>query len=207
MFLLKFATFCFQTTTLPVSDSSSTVSSGGSSTTTTPNTPNSSSTSSSSSTAPSSPSSPATSPSAVGNRHNVKRHSFTAMNTGHHAHSHHRHSAEILSPAVDSGLNSGNNSSANESSSLQVRHLFFMRTQQSLCLEENFDNRYIMLIFTRHQVIVQIKAFVTDEVVAVIQSLLNRHKIYPVTLIMVVIYQLLMQLCIHINHKKQMSLS
>ncbi|XP_047352671.1 E3 ubiquitin-protein ligase SH3RF3 isoform X2 [Vespa velutina] len=108
-----------QTTTLPVSDSSSTVSSGGSSTTTTPNTPNSSSTSSSSSTAPSSPSSPATSPSAVGNRHNVKRHSFTAMNTGHHAHSHHRHSAEILSPAIDSGLNSGNNSSANESSSLQ----------------------------------------------------------------------------------------
>ncbi|XP_046817543.1 E3 ubiquitin-protein ligase SH3RF3 isoform X2 [Vespa crabro] len=109
-----------QTTTLPVSDSSSTVSSGGSSTTTTPNTPNSSSTSSSSSTAPSSPSSPATSPSAVGNRHNVKRHSFTAMNTGHHAHSHHRHSAEILSPAIDSGLNSGNNSSANESSSLQA---------------------------------------------------------------------------------------
>ncbi|XP_043501780.1 E3 ubiquitin-protein ligase SH3RF1-like isoform X1 [Polistes fuscatus] len=108
-----------QTTALPVSDSSSTVSSGGSSTTTTPNTPNSSSTSSSSSTAPSSPSSPATSPSAVGNRHNVKRHSFTAMNTGHHAHSHHRHSAEILSPAIDSGLNSGNNSSANESSSLQ----------------------------------------------------------------------------------------
>ncbi|KAI4502629.1 hypothetical protein M0802_002541 [Mischocyttarus mexicanus] len=108
-----------QTTALPVSDSSSTVSSGGSSTTTTPNTPNSSSTSSSSSTAPSSPSSPATSPSAVGNRHNVKRHSFTAMNTGHHAHSHHRHSAEILSLAIDSGLNSGNNSSANESSSLQ----------------------------------------------------------------------------------------
>ncbi|KAK2585557.1 hypothetical protein KPH14_010195 [Odynerus spinipes] len=109
-----------QTTTLPVSDSSSTVSSGGSSTTTTPNTPNSSSTSSSSSTAPSSPSSPATSPPAVGNRHNVKRHSFTAMNTGHHAHSHHRHSAEILSPALDSGLNNGNNSCANEPSSLQA---------------------------------------------------------------------------------------
>ncbi|XP_034952634.1 E3 ubiquitin-protein ligase SH3RF3 isoform X3 [Chelonus insularis] len=98
------------TATLPVSDSSSTVSSGGSSTTTTPNTPNSSTNSSSSSTAPSSPSSPATSPSAVGGRHSVKRHSFTAVNTGHHPHPHHRHSAEILSPpAVDSSsLNTGN---------------------------------------------------------------------------------------------------
>lgn len=86
---------------LPVSDSSSTVSSGGSSTTTTPNTPNSSSTSSSSSTAPSSPSSPATSPPAVGGRHSVKRHSFTAINSGHHPHPHHRHSAEILSPPLD----------------------------------------------------------------------------------------------------------
>ncbi|XP_033211112.1 E3 ubiquitin-protein ligase SH3RF3-like isoform X2 [Belonocnema kinseyi] len=93
---------------LPVSDSSSTVSSGGSSTTTTPNTPNSSSTSSSSSTAPSSPSSPATSPPAVGSRQNVKRHSFTAMNTGHHPHPHHRHSAEILSPPLDSNSGTSN---------------------------------------------------------------------------------------------------
>ncbi|XP_011876297.1 PREDICTED: SH3 domain-containing RING finger protein 3 isoform X3 [Vollenhovia emeryi] len=104
-----------------VSDSVSNVSSGGSSTTTTPNTPNSSTTSSSSSTAPSSPGSPATSPPAVGNRHNVKRHSFTAVNTGHHAHPHHRHSAEILSPPVDSAPNNANNSGGNESfSSLQT---------------------------------------------------------------------------------------
>ncbi|KAL0125841.1 hypothetical protein PUN28_004714 [Cardiocondyla obscurior] len=104
-----------------VSDSVSNVSSGGSSTTTTPNTPNSSTTSSSSSTAPSSPGSPATSPPAVGNRHNVKRHSFTAVNTGHHAHAHHRHSAEILSPPVDSAPNNANNSGGNESfSSLQT---------------------------------------------------------------------------------------
>ncbi|XP_071642543.1 E3 ubiquitin-protein ligase SH3RF3 isoform X3 [Temnothorax longispinosus] len=104
-----------------VSDSVSNVSSGGSSTTTTPNTPNSSTTSSSSSTAPSSPGSPATSPPAVGNRHNVKRHSFTAVNTGHHAHPHHRHSAEILSPPVDSVPNNANNSGGNEPfSSLQT---------------------------------------------------------------------------------------
>ncbi|XP_018343767.1 PREDICTED: SH3 domain-containing RING finger protein 3 isoform X3 [Trachymyrmex septentrionalis] len=104
-----------------VSDSVSNVSSGGSSTTTTPNTPNSSTTSSSSSTAPSSPGSPATSPPAVGNRHNVKRHSFTAVNTGHHAHPHHRHSAEILSPPIDSAPNNANNSGGNESfSSLQT---------------------------------------------------------------------------------------
>lgn len=110
-----------QNAALPVSDSVSNVSSGGSSTTTTPNTPNSSTTSSSSSTAPSSPGSPATSPPAVGNRHNVKRHSFTAVNTGHHAHPHHRHSAEILSPPVDSAPNNANNSGGNESfSSLQV---------------------------------------------------------------------------------------
>lgn len=93
---------------LAVSDSSSTVSSGGSSTTTTPNTPNSSSTSSSSSTAPSSPISPATSPPAVGSRHPAKRHSFTAINTGHHQHPHHRHSAEILSPPVDSNSSNSN---------------------------------------------------------------------------------------------------
>ncbi|KOC59261.1 SH3 domain-containing RING finger protein 3 [Habropoda laboriosa] len=93
-----------QNTILPVSDSISSVSSGGSSSTTTPNTPNSSTTSSSSSTAPSSPSSPATSPPAVGNRHNVKRHSFTAVNTGHQAHPHHRHSAEIHSPPVDNAV-------------------------------------------------------------------------------------------------------
>ncbi|KAK0080880.1 hypothetical protein PV325_013175 [Microctonus aethiopoides] len=99
------------TAALPVSDSSSTVSSGGSSTTTTPNTPNSSSTSSSSSTAPSSPSSPAISPPAVGGRHNIKRHSFTAMNTGHHPHPHHRHSAEILSPPVETGLSTSSNNS------------------------------------------------------------------------------------------------
>ncbi|KAG7207136.1 hypothetical protein KM043_001008 [Ampulex compressa] len=114
-----------QSTALPVCDSVSNASSGGSSTTTTtPNTPNSSSTSSSSSTAPSSPSSPATSPPAVGNRH-IKRHSFTAVNAGHHGHPghpghpghgghaghaahaghpHHRHSAEILSPAVDGSV-------------------------------------------------------------------------------------------------------
>ncbi|XP_020706290.2 E3 ubiquitin-protein ligase SH3RF3-like isoform X2 [Athalia rosae] len=92
-------------TTLPMSDTSSIVSSGGSSTTTTPNTPNSSNTSSSSSTAPSSPSSPAaTSPPAVGSRHSMKRHSFTAINSGHHPHTHHRHSAEILSPAIDAVL-------------------------------------------------------------------------------------------------------
>ncbi|XP_057317803.1 E3 ubiquitin-protein ligase SH3RF3 isoform X3 [Microplitis mediator] len=99
---------------LPVSDSSSTVSSGGSSTTTTPNTPNSSTTSSSSSTAPSSPSSPATSPPAVGGRHNAKRHSFTAVNTGHHPHPHHRHSAEILSPpATEQNLCGSSNNAAN----------------------------------------------------------------------------------------------
>ncbi|KMR04725.1 sh3 domain-containing ring finger protein 3 [Lasius niger] len=110
-----------QNAALPVSDSVSNVSSGGSSTTTTPNTPNSSTTSSSSSTAPSSPGSPATSPPAVGNRHNVKRHSFTAVNTGHHAHPHHRHSAEILSPPVDSAPNNANNGGGNESfSSLQI---------------------------------------------------------------------------------------
>lgn len=111
-----------QNAALPVSDSVSNVSSGGSSTTTTPNTPNSSTTSSSSSTAPSSPGSPATSPPAVGNRHNVKRHSFTAVNTGHHAHPHHRHSAEILSPPVDSSAsNNANNGGGNESfSSLQI---------------------------------------------------------------------------------------
>ncbi|XP_015592824.1 SH3 domain-containing RING finger protein 3 isoform X2 [Cephus cinctus] len=108
------------TAALPVSDSSSTVSSGGSSTTTTPNTPNSSSTSSSSSTAPSSPSSPATSPPAVGNRHNVKRHSFTAVNTGHHPHPHHRHSAEILSPAMDAVLSSGDAASNESFSSAQT---------------------------------------------------------------------------------------
>ncbi|XP_048269995.1 E3 ubiquitin-protein ligase SH3RF3 isoform X2 [Bombus terrestris] len=110
-----------QNTVLPVSDTISNVSSGGSSSTTTPNTPNSSTTSSSSSTAPSSPSSPATSPPAVGNRHNVKRHSFTAVNTGHQAHPHHRHSAEILSPAVDNAISSGTNNCSNDSfSSLQT---------------------------------------------------------------------------------------
>ncbi|XP_053598553.1 E3 ubiquitin-protein ligase SH3RF3 isoform X3 [Microplitis demolitor] len=99
---------------LPVSDSSSTVSSGGSSTTTTPNTPNSSTTSSSSSTAPSSPSSPATSPPAVGGRHSAKRHSFTAVNTGHHPHPHHRHSAEILSPpATEQNISGSSNNAAN----------------------------------------------------------------------------------------------
>ncbi|XP_046748294.1 E3 ubiquitin-protein ligase SH3RF3-like isoform X2 [Diprion similis] len=97
--------------TLPMSDNSSVVSSGGSSTTTTPNTPNSSNTSSSSSTAPSSPSSPAaTSPPAVGSRHSMKRHSFTAINSGHHPHTHHRHSAEILSPAIDAALTGANES-------------------------------------------------------------------------------------------------
>ena len=118
--------FRFQAATLPISDSSSTVSSGGSSTTTTPNTPNSSSTSSSSSTAPSSPSSPATSPPAVGSRQNVKRHSFTAMNTGHHPHPHHRHSAEILNPPVDSSKSS-NSGGANEHnfSLAQVKTLIF----------------------------------------------------------------------------------
>ncbi|XP_029166406.1 E3 ubiquitin-protein ligase SH3RF3 isoform X2 [Nylanderia fulva] len=110
-----------QNAALPVSDSVSNVSSGGSSTTTTPNTPNSSTTSSSSSTAPSSPGSPATSPPAVGNRHNIKRHSFTAVNTGHHSHPHHRHSAEILSPPIDSAPNNANNGGGNESfSSLQI---------------------------------------------------------------------------------------
>ncbi|XP_044577828.1 E3 ubiquitin-protein ligase SH3RF3 isoform X1 [Cotesia glomerata] len=97
---------------LPVSDSSSTVSSGGSSTTTTPNTPNSSTTSSSSSTAPSSPSSPATSPPAVGGRHSAKRHSFTAVNAGHHPHPHHRHSAEILSPPAAEANVSGSSNNA-----------------------------------------------------------------------------------------------
>ncbi|XP_017879241.1 E3 ubiquitin-protein ligase SH3RF3-like isoform X2 [Ceratina calcarata] len=96
-----------QNTILPVSDSVSSVSSGGSSSTTTPNTPNSSTTSSSSSTAPSSPSSPATSPPAVGNRHNAKRHSFTAVNTGHQPHPYHRHSAEILGPPMDNAVGSG----------------------------------------------------------------------------------------------------
>ncbi|XP_011639159.1 SH3 domain-containing RING finger protein 3 isoform X1 [Pogonomyrmex barbatus] len=116
-----------------VSDSVSNVSSGGSSTTTTPNTPNSSTTSSSSSTAPSSPSSPAMSPPAVSNRHNVKRHSFTAVNTGHHAHPHHRHSAEILSPPIDSAPNNANNSGGNESfSSLQT---------SGSCTDHNFRHR------------------------------------------------------------------
>ncbi|KZC12614.1 SH3 domain-containing RING finger protein 3 [Dufourea novaeangliae] len=104
-----------QNTSLPISDTVSNVSSGGSSSTTTPNTPNSSSTSSSSSTAPSSPSSPATSPPAVGNRHNIKRHSFTAVNTGHQAHPHHRHSAEILSPPVDNAAGNSNSSCSNDS--------------------------------------------------------------------------------------------
>ncbi|KAK9300223.1 hypothetical protein QLX08_006997 [Tetragonisca angustula] len=104
-----------QNTILPVSDSISNVSSGGSSSTTTPNTPNSSTTSSGSSTAPSSPSSPATSPPAVGNRHNVKRHSFTAVNTGHQAHPHHRHSAEILSPPLDNAIGNSNSNSSNDS--------------------------------------------------------------------------------------------
>ncbi|XP_032673227.1 E3 ubiquitin-protein ligase SH3RF3-like isoform X3 [Odontomachus brunneus] len=122
-----------QTTALPVSDTVSNVSSGGSSTTTTPNTPNSSTTSSSSSTAPSSPGSPATSPPAVGNRHNIKRHSFTAVNTGHHAHPHHRHSAEILSPPVDSAPNNANNSGGNESfSPLQT---------SSTCTDHNLRHR------------------------------------------------------------------
>ncbi|XP_014469397.1 PREDICTED: SH3 domain-containing RING finger protein 3 isoform X2 [Dinoponera quadriceps] len=122
-----------QTTALPVSDTVSNVSSGGSSTTTTPNTPNSSTTSSSSSTAPSSPGSPAMSPPAVGNRHNVKRHSFTAVNTGHHAHPHHRHSAEILSPPVDSASNNANNSGGNESfSPLQT---------SSTCTDHNLRHR------------------------------------------------------------------
>ncbi|XP_070156864.1 E3 ubiquitin-protein ligase SH3RF3 isoform X2 [Polyergus mexicanus] len=121
-----------QNAALPVSDSVSNVSSGGSSTTTTPNTPNSSTTSSSSSTAPSSPGSPATSPPAVGNRHNVKRHSFTAVNTGHHAHPHHRHSAEILSPPVDSALNNANNSGANES---------FSPLQVNSCTDHNLRHR------------------------------------------------------------------
>lgn len=101
---------------LLVSDSSSTVSSGGSSTTTSPNTPNSSSTSSSSSTAPSSPSSPAISPPAVGGRHSVKRHSFTAINSGHPPHPHHRHSAEILSQPDNNNLSTGNNSSGTNES-------------------------------------------------------------------------------------------
>lgn len=119
-------TWRFQAAALPVSDSSSTVSSGGSSTTTTPNTPNSSSTSSSSSTAPSSPSSPATSPPAVGSRQNVKRHSFTAMNTGHHPHPHHRHSAEILSPPVDSNSGTSNGGASDLSfSPSQVKTLSF----------------------------------------------------------------------------------
>lgn len=100
---------------LTVSDTISNVSSGGSSSTTTSNTPNSSTTSSSSSTAPSSPSSPATSPPAVGSRHNVKRHSFTAINTGHQTHPHHRHSAEILSPPVDNAVGSSNNGCNNDS--------------------------------------------------------------------------------------------
>ncbi|KAM0729759.1 E3 ubiquitin-protein ligase SH3RF3 [Formica fusca] len=121
-----------QNAALPVSDSVSNVSSGGSSTTTTPNTPNSSTTSSSSSTAPSSPGSPATSPPAVGNRHNVKRHSFTAVNTGHHAHPHHRHSAEILSPPVDSALNNANNSGGNES---------FSPLQVNSCTDHNLRHR------------------------------------------------------------------
>ncbi|XP_012222441.1 E3 ubiquitin-protein ligase SH3RF3 isoform X2 [Linepithema humile] len=120
-----------QNAALPVSDSVSNVSSGGSSTTTTPNTPNSSTTSSSSSTAPSSPGSPATSPPAVGNRHNVKRHSFTAINTGHHSHPHHRHSAEILSPPVDSAPNNANNSGGNES---------FSQTSSS-CTDHNLRHR------------------------------------------------------------------
>lgn len=143
--------FCIvQNAALPVSDSVSNVSSGGSSTTTTPNTPNSSTTSSSSSTAPSSPGSPATSPPAVGNRHNVKRHSFTAVNTGHHAHPHHRHSAEILSPPVDSSAsNNANNGGGNESfSSLQVRKHTF---SDNLCMsnymyEFNYLNQ-CMIIF------------------------------------------------------------
>ncbi|XP_017756402.1 PREDICTED: SH3 domain-containing RING finger protein 3-like isoform X3 [Eufriesea mexicana] len=110
-----------QNTILPVSDTISNVSSGGSSSTTTPNTPNSSTTSSSSSTAPSSPSSPATSPPAAGNRHNVKRHSFTAVNTSHQTHVHHRHSAEILSPPVDNAVGNSNSSCSNDSfSSLQT---------------------------------------------------------------------------------------
>lgn len=117
-----------QNTILPVSDSISNISSGGSSSTTTPNTPNSSTTSSGSSTAPSSPSSPATSPPAVGNRHSVKRHSFTAVNTGHQAHPHHRHSAEILSPPLDNAIGNSNSNSSNDSfSPLQVKYNFYIK--------------------------------------------------------------------------------
>lgn len=114
----------FQATAIAVSDSSSNISSGGSSTTS-PNTPNSSSSSSSSSTAPSSPSSPAISPPAVGTRHNVKRHSFTAVNSGHQPHPHHRHSAEILSPAVDSvlsGVAAANDQTQSSNNDHHIRH-------------------------------------------------------------------------------------
>ncbi|XP_044737587.1 E3 ubiquitin-protein ligase SH3RF3 isoform X2 [Chrysoperla carnea] len=92
------------------SDSSSTISSTSPSTT--PNT-SSSNTSSSSSTAPSSPTSPpprsttttSTTPSVQSppssarptQSHREKRHSFSAINSGSHHHSNHRHSAEILS--------------------------------------------------------------------------------------------------------------
>ncbi|XP_066603630.1 E3 ubiquitin-protein ligase SH3RF3 isoform X2 [Prorops nasuta] len=140
-------------TNLPVSDSSSTVSSGGSSTTTTPN---SSSTSSSSSTAPSSPSSPAISPPAISNRHNAKRHSFTAMNIGQHTHSHHRHSAEILSPAVDTSLNTSSNTefipslTSSSSTDQNLRHRRsgsseLVLTQQSQAVPTDLPAAYIAL--------------------------------------------------------------
>ncbi|XP_008204006.1 E3 ubiquitin-protein ligase SH3RF3 isoform X2 [Nasonia vitripennis] len=92
-----------QNPALPVSDSSSNVSSGGSSTTTSSPVITSPS-SSSSSTTPSSPSSPAISPPTVANRHSTKRHSFTAVNSAHQPQPQHRHSAEILSLAVDAAL-------------------------------------------------------------------------------------------------------
>ncbi|XP_058798948.1 E3 ubiquitin-protein ligase SH3RF3 isoform X2 [Phymastichus coffea] len=92
------------TVSLPTTESN--VSSGGSSTTTSSPVITSPS-SSSSSTTPSSPSSPAMSPPAVANRHSTKRHSFTGVNNFHQPQPQHRHSAEILSAAVDAALAGG----------------------------------------------------------------------------------------------------
>ncbi|XP_014219417.1 SH3 domain-containing RING finger protein 3 isoform X2 [Copidosoma floridanum] len=109
-----------QQTTLPTSESGPNVSSGSSSTTTSSPVMTSPS-SSSSSTSPSSPSSPAMSPPTApsmqhsNNRHSAKRHSFTAINNQQQQPPQHRHSAEILSVAVDAALHNPDEISASAS--------------------------------------------------------------------------------------------
>lgn len=109
---------------LPTSDSNPNVSSGGSSTTTSSPVITSPS-SSSSSTTPSSPSSPAMSPPTVANRQSTKRHSFTAVNSSHQTQAQNRHSAEILSLAVDAALAGGEAAATNDPSFTSSQVNFF----------------------------------------------------------------------------------